>query len=461
MKRRKFLQSASLGTASLVGSTFAFEQTTPKQRPLSGTYMGDFSAPKLSKIRAAFIGVGYRGNDHIQNFGRLAGTQVVAVADLYQDLVEDRMKTAQKSGSPNQHSQIKGYWGAENQWKKMLEEVRPDIVFISTDWNNHAPMAIGAMEAGAHAFVEVPLATTLEDLWKIVDVSEKTQKHCMMLENVNYGRDELLFLNMVRQGLLGELLHAEAAYIHELRWQMHQEERGTGSWRTLQYGPARGNLYPTHGLGPVAQYMNLGRGEDNFKQLVSFSSPARGRALYAQENFAETHPWNQMSFANGDLNTSILKTHLGRTILVQWDETTPRPYTRHNLIQGTLGAFAGFPTRLALEGGLLGITQDHHRWVQGEQLNAVYERYDHPLYKRLNQDTQNSGHGGMDGIMMIRIVECLQQGLPLDQNLYEGAFWSAVGPLSTNSVAQGGMPQNFPDFTRGNWIKTNSLNIVN
>ena len=188
----------------------------------------------------------------------------------------------------------------------MLKEVRPDVVFISTNWNNHAPMAIESMKAGSHAFVEVPLAVTLEEMWDIINTSEKTQKHCMMLENVNYGRAELMYLNMCRQNVIGELLHGEAAYIHELRWQMMQDEKGTGSWRTLHYRELNGNVYPTHGLGPVAQYMNLSRGDDNFKTLVSFSSPALGRKLYAEKNFPKDHKWNKMEFKNGDLNLSLI-----------------------------------------------------------------------------------------------------------------------------------------------------------
>lgn len=459
MKRRKFIQSASLGTAALATwSCSTLNETST--RPQSSIYMGGFTASPLKTIKGAFIGLGYRGNDHLRNFASLAGTEVVAMCDLYQDNIEKKLATLNDLDKSQQHTAVKTYWGEENLWRKMLDEVKPDVVFISTNWANHAPMAIESMEKGAHAFVEVPLATSLEDLWTIIDTSERTQKHCMMLENVNYGRDELLFLNLCRKGYIGELLHAEAAYIHELRWQMKEEERGTGSWRTHHYAHGRGNLYPTHGLGPVAQYMNLGRGEDTFKQLVSFSSPAKGRSLYASENFPDDHKWNQLDFSNGDLNTSLVKTQLGRTIMIQWDETSPRPYTRHNLIQGTLGTLAGFPTRIAKEGGVEGLTKDHHRWVQGEQLEKMYEKYDHPLYKRLNSSTKNSGHGGMDGIMMYRVVECLQKGLALDQNVYEGALWSAVGPLSAQSIAQDGMPQAFPDFTRGEWNTTSPLGIV-
>ena len=459
--RRNFIRKTSLaGAAMAVSPILANGNFNIPERPYGAQYMGDFVAPKLETIKAAFIGVGARGPGHLKFFASLPGTEVVALCDLYQDLTQKWSKEAEKIGNGVRHKKVAQYFGDENQWRKMLDEVKPDVVFISTNWNNHAPMAIEAMKKGAHAFVEVPIAVTLEEMWEIVNTSEQTQKHCMMMENVNYSRDELMFLNMCRQGVIGQPLHAEAAYIHELRFQMAEQERGTGSWRTHHYANRNGNLYPTHGLGPVAQYMNLARNEDNFKSLVSFSTPALGRKLYAEKNYAADHKWNQLDYKGGDLNTSIIKTEVGRTILVQWDETSPRPYSRLNLIQGTKGILAGFPTRVALEGGVEGATENHHSWAQGEQLAAIYEKYDHPLYKRLNQATKDTGHGGMDGIMMYRIVECLQKGLPLDQNLYEGCFWSAVAPLSERCVASGGSPQNFPDFTRGNWKNTNPLQII-
>ena len=425
-----------------------------------GLYMGGFSAPKLDTVRVAFIGVGARGSGHLRSLASLEGVEVVAISDLYEDYCIRSSKVASEIGKGERHNNIAQYWGAENKWELMLEEIKPDAVFISTNWNNHAPMAIKSMESGAHAFVEVPIAVSLKDMWKIVDTSERTQKHCMMMENVNYGRDELMYLNMCRKGVIGKLLHAEAAYIHELRFQMSQEERGTGSWRTHHYANGNGNLYPTHGLGPVAQYMNLGRTEDSFKSIVSYSSPARGRELYAKKNYSLDHKWNKLNYLNGDINTSIIKTNIGRTVMVQWDETSPRPYTRHNLIQGTKGTLAGFPTRVAIEGGFEGASKDHHSWIQGDKLEMLYEKYDHPLYKRLNQETKNSGHGGMDGIMRYRIIECLRNGLPLDQNVYEGCFWSAVTPLSGKSISEEGAPQKFPDFTRGNWKTTKQLDII-
>jgi predicted dehydrogenase len=462
LNRRSFLKKASLSSASLAISPFLANASehTLNRTTSGGMYMGDFAAPKLETVRIAFIGVGYRGTHHAKFLSEMAGTEIVAVCDLYEENVKAVADHCLAAGSGQRHEQIATYHGGEQEWRKMLQEIQADAVVISTNWANHAPMAIEAMKAGAHAFVEVPMAITLEELWDIVDTSEQTRKHCMMMENVNYSRDELLFLNMCRQGVIGELLHGEAAYIHELRWQMEEQEKGTGSWRTHHYAHRNGNLYPTHGLGPVAQYMNLARGEDTFGSIVSFSTPALGRTAYAKEHYPPDHKWNQLNYRGGDLNTSIIKTHLGRTIMVQWDETSPRPYSRLNLIQGTKGTLAGFPTRVALEGGVPGLTEDHHRWVQGEQLEVLYEKYDHPLYKRLSAAAAGSGHGGMDGLMLYRIIECLQQGLPLDQNVYEGCLWSAVSPLSERSVAQGGTPQIFPDFTRGNWAKTAPLEIV-
>jgi len=458
--RRNFLKKTSLSAASLYMASTVACTTEKENAPSGGAYMGDFAAPKLDTVRIAMIGVGARGSGHARQLASIEGTEIVAIADLYEDLV-DRSVTNCVAAGNGRHQNIARYFGGDGDWKKMLAEVKPDAVFIATNWSNHAPMAIETMKQGAHAFVEVPIAVTLQEMWDIVDTSEQTQKHCMMMENVNYGREELLYLNLCRQGKIGEILHAEAAYIHELRFQMKEQERGTGSWRTPHYANRNGNLYPTHGLGPVAQYMNLGRGEDQFNSLVSFSTPARGRKAYAEKNYAADHKWNALDYKGGDLNTSIVKTHLGRTIMIQWDETSPRPYSRHNLVQGTLGAIAGFPTRIALEGGVEGATDSHHRWAQGEQLDAIYEQYEHPMYKRLGAlATKMGGHGGMDFMMLYRAVECLRTGTPLDQNVYEGCLWSSVAPLSEASVAQGGMPQKFPDFTRDNWAQTKPLSIL-
>ena len=460
MKRRKFVNHATIAGLSFSGLHLlnSCETETKKNNQ---TYMGGFNANPIRQIRAAFVGVGDRGRIHARNFNSFQGTKIVGVSDLYETRVKETINSLDSEES------IRGYWGKDNLWIEMIKETKPDVVFISTNWDNHAPMAIKSMELGSHTFVEVPLANTVEDLWGIVNTSEKTRKHCMMLENVNYGREELMFLNICRKGLIGDLIHGEASYIHDLRAQMFQKDEtsldghpGTGSWRTRQYSKNIGNLYPTHGLGPVAQYMSLARKEDNFNKIVSLSSPSKGRYLMAKKYFAKNHEWNNLEFKNGDINTSIIQTTYGKTIMIQWDETSPRPYTRHNLIQGTMGALTGFPTRVFFDSKENQNSIGYFPWIEGKDLSEIYEKYDHPLYKKLNEKTANSGHGGMDGIMMYRVVECLQKGEPLDQNVYEGAFWSAVTPLSAKSIDSGGNPQNFPDFTRGKWKDTEPLEIV-
>lgn len=460
--RRTFIRQAALGGmgAAMGTSAWAAADQAPA-RPENAIYMGGFAAAPIKQVRIALIGVGARGSQHAKQLAAIPGTEIVAISDLYDDLAQKSARTCRNEGKGGRHQSISLYHGSEEGWQTMLQEVRPDAVFISTPWEDHAPMAIGAMEQGAHAFVEVPMALTTEEMWNIIDTSERTRKHCMMMENVNYGREELLYLNMCRQGAIGQILHGEAAYIHELRWQMEEQERGTGSWRTPHYAKRNGNLYPTHGLGPVAQYMNLARTEDNFARLVSFSSPAIGRQEWAKDHYPPDHKWNQLNFAGGDINTTIVKTVLGRTVLVQWDETSPRPYSRLNLVQGTHGTLAGFPGRAAFDGGFKDATKDHHQWVSGDDMERLYDEYEHPLYTRLGAlGKKMGGHGGMDFMMLYRIVECLREGLLLDQNVYEGALWSAVSPLSEASVALDGMPQPFPDFTRGEWKNTAPLEIV-
>lgn len=451
--RRNFLKALGGITAGFAAlPTLASAQTSAPSRKSGAKYMGDFAAPKLDKVKVAIIGVGARGSGHASQLATIEGVDFVAVCDLN----EGRAKRSADNVTKKGHSP-KVYFGEEDGWKKMLAETKPDAVFIATPWNLHAPMCVAAMKAGAHAFSEVPIAVTLEEMWEIVDTSEATGRHCMMMENVNYGREELVYLNMVRQGVIGELLHGEAAYIHELRGQMENGD-STGSWRTFQYAKRNGNLYPTHGLGPVAQYMNLGRTEDTFGRLVSFSSPAKGRALYAAKSQKLSNPeFKTLEFKGGDMSTSIIKTALGRTIMVQWDETSPRPYSRHNLIQGTKGTLAGFPNRMAIEG----VTKSYHEWAEDAAWEEIAAKYEHPLFKRMGELAKKmGGHGGMDFLMLFRIIECLRNGEPLDQNVYEGCFWSAVGPLSEKSVALEGAPQVFPDFTRGNWKTTKPLGII-
>lgn len=439
-------------------------------RPLGSVYMGDFRAPALEVVRVAVIGIGTkRGMPQTRLFAQIPHCELVAVCDVYEDATREiaEFYAAETGRRPA------CYHGSPEAYLRLLDEVKPDAVFIHTPWETHAQVAIDVMEHGAHAFVEVPLAVTLGDLWRVVDTAERTQKHCMMLENVNYGREELMFLNIVRQGLIGELLHGEAAYLHDLREQMEDAERGCGSWRTYHYAARNGNLYPTHGLGPVAQYMSLARGADTFERIVSLGSPALGRAAYAKRRFPPEHPWNRLEYKCADVSSSIIRTKAGRTILLQWDETSPAPYDRRNVVRGTEGALAGFPLRVAGERlspplspeqmQLSGLCDPWRIWFQGPEAEAaLYAQFEHPLYTRLGESACRlcKTHNCMNFIMLSRVIECLHAGEPMDQNVYEGALWSAVAPLSEKSVHEGGAPQLFPDFTRGGWRTTLPLTIV-
>lgn len=451
MDRRGFLKAATVTAAAGLTAACATpnNQFTPAKQ--QGKSVIGLIAPKMDVVRVGFIGVGQRGYGHVKRMSHIEDAEIVAICDNHKEVLDRSAKFLTDNG----HKQPALYGNGEYAYREMLNRQDIDIVIISTPWKWHAPMAIESMESGKHAFVEVPLATTVEEMWDIVNTAERTQKNCMMMENVNYGRDELMVLNMVRQGLFGELLHGEAAYIHELRWQMKELETKTGSWRTGWHAKRNGNLYPTHGLGPVSQYMNINRG-DRFDYLTSMSSPALGRALYAKKEFSADHQRNQLNYINGDISTTLIKTVQGRTIMVQHDTTTPRPYSRHNLIQGTNGVFAGFPNRIALEEGGSG---NFHEWDYDMQ--SWYNKYDHPLWVKMGKEAErNGGHGGMDFLMFWRMIYCLRNGEPLDQDVYDGAAWSVISPLSAESLNNRAKSVDIPDFTRGAWQTAEPLGIV-
>jgi predicted dehydrogenase len=450
--RRRFLQSAAAiaATGAMVSASVKAGASATERAAKQSHVMG-LKAPALSTVRVGFIGVGERGVGHVRHFCHLDGVEIKAICDTHLEVVDRAVAIVAEAGLPKPAT----YGKTDLAYRDMLARDDIDLVIISTPWRWHTPMAVDAMEAGKHVFVEVPAATTVEEAWQLVDTAERTQKHCMMGENVCYGREELMVLNMVRQGLFGDLLHGEAAYIHELRWQMKEIEHKTGSWRTGWHTRRDANLYPTHGLGPIAQYMNINRG-DRFDYLSSMSSPALGRAAYAKREFAPDHMRNKAHYIAGDINTSMIKTALGRTIMVQHDTTTPRPYTRLNLIQGTNGVFAGFPNRIALEDGG---TRSYHEWDY--DMAPWYARFDHPLWQRMGAEAErNGGHGGMDFLMLWRLVSCLRAGEALDQDVYDAAAWSVVTPLSEASVADRGNSKDFPDFTRGLWRTAAPLAIV-
>lgn len=445
-------------------------ETLTKSAPATRKMVEPIRAAPMDEVRWGLIGLGNRGGCHLETLLQLEGARIAAVYDPHEPSVQAAVEICQEKAG------VVPYAHSGSQWQRMLERDDVDAVIISSPWEWHAEMAIAAMQAGKHAFVEVPAATTIEDCWALVDTAEATGLHCMLLENCNYGREELALLNMVRQGLFGELLHGEAAYIHDLRYQMHMDTHGGGSWRTLHYAEKQGNLYPSHGVGPLAHCMDVNRG-DLFQSIVSMSTPARGRRLFAEENFPAEHRWNSIENWNcGDLNTSLIKLVSGRTMMVQWDETSPRPYTRHNFLQGTRGAFGSFPNRIAVDYPLdqlpesLRATTPQLTTKEGEVRTSFHEwdtdiekwlkAYDHPLWKEVGEyAAEHGGHDGMDYMMFWRIQQQLRRGEPLDQSVYDAAAWSTITPLSAASVEQGGAPQKFPDFTRGKWRETPRVEV--
>lgn len=405
-----------------------------------------FSAPGMDVVRVGFVGVGGMGGAHVRNFMGLDGVEIAALCDINDArnqevaswLVEDERPAPSMYGRD------------ETDFVRMCETEDLDLVFTATPWEWHVPVCLAAMENGKHAATEVPAAYTLDDCWALVESAERHQKHCVMMENCNYDRPEMMVFHMARLGLLGEILHAECGYLHDLRAIKFSED-GEGLWRRAHAVARNGNLYPTHGLGPVANVMDINRG-DRFSHLVSMSSPSRGLQEWAEENYPEGHAKRQETYVLGDVNTSLIQTAQGKTIYVSHDTNLPRPYSRIHMVQGTKGIFQGYPHRVHIEG-----SSPAHRW---EDWRDLLDELDHPLWKDLEERSAGAGHGGMDFIEDYRLVKCLREGLPTDMNVYDAAAISAVGPLSEWSVANGSRPADFPDFTRGRWETWPKLEIV-
>lgn len=407
-------------------------------------FLEDFAVEPIKHLRVGFIGMGRRAGYLQRLLVDFDDLDIVALCDLKEHCAEEAADALVSYGRLRPAIYARGALD----YLRMLEEEELDAVFVTAGWQWHADICCAAMNAGVHAFVEVPLAMSLRDLWRVVDCAERTKRHCMMLENACYGRDELMFLNMVQQGVIGEPIHAEAGYIHDLRFTLLDEQRGESRWRLPYYMRHNGNLYPTHGIGPVSRYMGLVHGADQFSHLVSMSSRSVGFSRFTKKNFPPEHEWNQQSFECGDVNTSLIATTKGNTIMLQWDECSLRPYTRHNLIQGEKGILAQFPTRVIAE--CLGVNM-HDDWICDEQsLAPIYEKYDHPLWRQFGARAEElAGSRARDYLMLRQIVHALQAGLPMDQSVYEGATWSSISELTERSVAAGGAPIAFPDFTRG------------
>lgn len=392
-------------------------------------------------VRVGIIGVGRRGTGMLTNFLAVPHVQVKALCDSIKDHATHAQQIAEKASGARPEI----YANGEHDYENLCKRDDLDFIYIATPWDWHAPMALAAMNGGKHAGVEVPGVPTLGECQQLVDTSEKTRRHCMLMENCCYGHSELLVLNMVRAGLFGELLHGEGAYIHDLRGILFEDD-SEGLWRRTPHTKRNGNLYPTHGLGPVANYMGINRG-DRFDYLVSMSSPQKGLEDYRAAKIPKSSPkWNE-KYICGDMNTSLIKTTNGLTIMVQHDVVNPQPYDRINLIKGSKGVFRDYPERIYLEG------RNPDEAFTG--LDPYKEQYEHKLWKEQGKTAEGHGHGGMDYLMLFRLVQCMREGLEPDIDVYDAASWSAVSELSEKSVAQGSAQMKFPDFTRGLWKQRN------
>lgn len=442
LSRRDLLKVAgATGAAFALASDRAApldaEGPPPLAAAASASMMG-VPFERHEKVRIAIVGTGLRGTSVLGELLAIDGALVTALCDIVPEKAQRAARMVTDAGQPAPAI----YANGDHAFEQLVTRDDIDIVYTATPWPWHTPVALAAMRAGKHAATEVPAATSLAEAWDLVEASEKSRKHCLMMENCCYDFNEMLVDTMVKKGLFGEVLYAEAAYIHDLRSLLF-EDKDEGLWRRLPHTNRQGNFYPTHGLGPVAWYLDIHKG-DRFDYLVSVSTPERGLSRWREEHVPKESAKWQEKYIAGDLNSSLIKTMLGKTILLQHTVTSPTPYDRLNSIRGTKGVFKDYPARFYLDGQ-----------AGGERFKPVDDfkaEHTHPLWQRVGEIARaKGGHGGMDYIMAYRLVECMREGLPPDFDAYDAAAWSAPWPLSEASLKRGSAPMKFPDFTRGGW----------
>ncbi len=437
MNRRTFVKNASLASAgfAILPSQTLFNRDTP--------------------VKLGFIGVGLRGQNHLDNALRRKDTEITAICDVDDFMLEHALNLIKKAGKP----QPKIFKGDPYAWKKLVELKELDGVIIATPWEWHAPMIIGAVEAGIkYVGTEVMLGITLQDHWDVVKAAEKNNAHVTMLENVCYRRDVMAVLNMVRKGMFGELIHMQAGYQHDLREVKFNKGKNDGGvgvefgdnafsearWRTNHSVHRNGDLYPTHGIGPVAEMININHG-NRFLSLSSFASKARGLHNYVVDHGGENHPNAKVEFKLGDVVTTMIRCANGETILLQHDTDLPRPYSLGFRVQGTKGLWMDVNQSLYIEG----TSAKPHTW---EAAQSYLDKYDHPLWQRWSKETEGAGHGGMDFFVLHGFIEAIKRKKNTPMDVYDAAAWSAITPLSERSIELGNETVEFPDFTSGQWM---------
>lgn len=415
-----------------------------------------FAAPgDLQKVRLAIIGVGARGTDHLDMILRRNDVDLVAICDIDDRVLKEARDMIGKSGK--KMPQV--YTGDKYAWQNLLQKEKLDGVLIVTPWEWHAPMVIGSLNAGIkYVATEVILGITLQDHWDVVKAAEKNNAHVMMLENVCYRRDVMAVLNMVRKGMFGELIHLQGGYQHDLREVLfndgvHIKDHGVefgekgfseAHWRTNHSVHRNGDLYPTHGIGPIAHYIDINRG-NRFNTLCSFSSKARGLHNHVVKVGGEDHPNAKVKFKAGDVITTSINCANGETILLQHDTNLPRPYSLGFRVQGTEGLWMDVNNSIYIQDK----SAKNDQW---DNVKVWFDKYDHPLWARWSKETEGAGHGGMDYFVINSFVESIKRSAPTPMDVYDAAAWSAVTPLSEQSIELGSQTVEFPDFTSGQWM---------
>ncbi|HAM09639.1 MAG TPA: acetylgalactosaminidase [Bacteroidales bacterium] len=464
--RRSFFKIAGAAGAGVLAGSSLSSCTTGEKSQQSGPFaaikeladrshsqlfnMSGFAAPKIDVVRVGVIGLGSRGPGAVERLAKIDGLEIKALCDKLPDRVEKAQGILAKNGLPA----AKGYTGSTEVWKELCQSNELDLVYITTPWSLHATMAVYAMENGKHAASEVPACTTLEEAWQLVETSEKTKKHCMMLENCCYDFFELLTLNMARQGFFGEILHVEGAYIHDLLKSNFSKDAYVDMWRLKENQHRIGSLYPTHGLGPVSQALNINRG-DRMDYLTSVSTNDFQMAVTAEELASKDDFYKEFVTKGyrGNMNTTVIRTEKGKTIMIQHDVTSPRPYSRIHLVSGTKGVAVKYP-----EPGRIATS---HEWFEEAKMKELETQYTPEIVKRIGElAKQIGGHGGMDFMMDWRLIDCLRNGIPLDQDVYDGALWSSVAPLSEWSVANRSNSITVPDFTCGSYKSNTPVDVT-
>ena len=447
MRRREFLRNTGITAAGL--------SILPEKSIFAGN-----AAPKL---KIAIIGVGLRGQNHLALILQRDDVELVAIADVDSRMLDSAKAMIAKSGK----AMPKVFTGDDHAWKKLLEIKDLKSVLIATPWEWHKAMILAALDAGLkYVASEVMIGITLQDHWDVVQAAEKHEAQVMMLENVCYRRDVMAVLNMVRQGIFGEILHLQGGYQHDLREvkfndgvkpygggvEFNEKGFSEARWRTNHSVHRNGDLYPTHGIGPVAQCIDINRG-NRFLKLNSFSTKAKGLHKYIVDKGGAEHPNAKVNFRLGDIVTTTINCANGETIILQHDTNSPRPYSLGFRVQGTNGLWMDVNKSIYVEG-----VSKAHQW---ESATTWLDKYDHPLWKKYSKDAEGAGHGGMDFFVLHAFIEAAKRGEPTPLDVYDAAAWSAITPLSEQSIEMGNETVDFPDFTSGKWMSRKPVFALN